>query len=343
MRILWPVLIGLLAASYIMYRNFDAQAIAGIRWTWHSTFWIAMALVMLGVRDFAYMYRVRVLTDGDLSWRRSFNVIFLWEFASALAPAILGGGFAFAIFIINREKINLGKSITVVLVTSFLDGLFLALSAPIVYLVAGKEKLFSAIDPGSISKITYGQGLLYTFWIAYAVIILYKAIIIYALFFKPRSVKWLLEKLFSTRLLHRWSARAEETGTQLVIASQGLKNKTRGYWLRAGAATFASWSGRLLVANCIIMAFSHVLVNHFVIYSRMTVMLILMLGSPTPGSSGVAELLFPNFLGEFITQGLAEPLTIIWRGLSYYPYLFIGAVLLPRWLKKVFSDKNELT
>jgi len=50
--------------------------------------------------------RIRALTDQELSWRQSFNVIMLWEFASALAPGMLGGGFVFAIFILNRERIN---------------------------------------------------------------------------------------------------------------------------------------------------------------------------------------------------------------------------------------------
>ena len=60
---------------------------------------------MVVIRDLGYMYRIRVLTDKYLSWRKSFDVIMLWEFASALTPSVVGGS-GIAIFILNREKIN---------------------------------------------------------------------------------------------------------------------------------------------------------------------------------------------------------------------------------------------
>jgi uncharacterized membrane protein YbhN (UPF0104 family) len=66
---------------------------------------------------------------------------------------------------------------------------------------------------------------------------------------------------------------------------------------------------------------------------------ILMIGSPTPGGAGVAELMFSNFLGEFIdNKSLTILLTIIWRMMSYYPYIIVGAIVLPRWIKRVWKD-----
>ena len=60
---------------------------------------------------------------------------------------------------------------------------------------------------------------------------------------------------------------------------------------------------------------------------------IIILLSPTPGGSGIAEYMFTDFLGEFITKGLAPSLGLLWRMLSYYPYLIIGAILLPKWIR----------
>src|SRR3954468_18003418 len=129
-RIVLPILLGLGASTYLLVSNFNSQAFNSIHWTWTSSFWIFMALVMMVIRDGAYMVRIRALTDDQLNWRQAFNVIMLWEFASALAPGMLGGGCIFAIFIINREKINMGKSITAVMLSSFQDGIFLAVMAP---------------------------------------------------------------------------------------------------------------------------------------------------------------------------------------------------------------------
>ena len=53
-------------------------------------------------------------------------------------------------------------------------------------------------------------------------------------------------------------------------------------------------------------------------------MWVIMLISPTPGSAGVAEVLFPQFLGDYIANASPEGLGLIWRILSYWPYLLIG-------------------
>src|SRR5687767_2664556 len=93
-KILVPILIGLGVASFLLYRNFSPGAFETVYWTWQSTYWLLLAFLMVVIRDLAYMIRLRVLTDNQLSWKQSFDVIMLWEFCSAIAPAILGGGFA---------------------------------------------------------------------------------------------------------------------------------------------------------------------------------------------------------------------------------------------------------
>ena len=271
-RILLPILLGLGAASYLLIRNFDKEAFATITWTWNSSFWIAMALLMMVVRDGAYMVRIRALTDDDLRWRDAFNVIMLWEFASALAPGMVGGGFIFAIFILNREKINMGRSITAIMLSSFQDGIFLAIMAPLVYFTIGHQRLFSTIDINNMSPVKFGSGLFYSFWVVYFIILAYKIFVAYALFVNPRFVKWLLIRLFSLPFLRRWKHGALETGNQLVIASNGLKNKSRKFWVNSFAGTFISWTARYTIVNCLILAFHNVPVDNFLIFGRQVVM-----------------------------------------------------------------------
>lgn len=333
-KIAIPVILGLSVAMFLLWRNFDVAAYSRITWNWYSTFWICMALVMMVIRDYAYMIRIRVLTSNFLTWRNAFNVIMLWEFSSAVAPAILGGGFIFAIFIINREKVNMGQSITAVMFTSFLDGIFLAVMAPLVYFLVGKESLFSSIHTGSMQQMAFGKGFFYSFWTIYFMILAYKLFVAYALFVNPRFVKWLLVKLFSLPFLRKWKPQALNTGSQLIIASKGLQNQTWRYWMLSLLATFASWTARYSIVNCIILAFNHEGTRNLVVYARQVVMGIIMLGSPTPGGSGIAEFMFSDFLGEFIPVGLAASLGLLWRLISYYPYLFIGAIVLPKWVRK---------
>jgi glycosyltransferase 2 family protein len=338
-RLLAPILIGLGVASFMLYRNFDQEAFAKIEFSWYAAFWLFLAFMMVVIRDAAYMVRIKVLTEGELNWRQCFDVIMLWEFSSALAPAILGGGFAFAIIIINREKINLGRSISVVMFTSFLDGMFFALIAPLVYFGFGKDMLFSSLDPGTLQQLSHGGKLNVTFWVIYFVVLAYKLFVAYALFINARGVKSLLLKIFSIKVLRRWKFSALQTGTEMVIASDELKGKKLDYWIYSFVATCISWSARFIIINCIIKAFSSIGFDHLLLYARQVVIGILMIGSPTPGGSGVAELMFSNFLGEFIdNKSLTSALALLWRLISYYPYIFLGAIILPRWLSRVMAN-----
>jgi uncharacterized protein (TIRG00374 family) len=333
-RIILAILLGLGVAVWLILREFKPEAFYQIIWTTNSTLWLLLALVSIFIRDFAYMVRVRALTDYDLSWYRSFIVIMLWEFSSALVPGMFGGGFLFAIFILNKEGINMGKSITAIMNSSFLDGIFLATMAPLVYWLIGKEALFSSVNIDT----TVGSSIFYTFWVVYFSIIGYKILIAYALFVNPHFIKSLLLKLTSLPLLNRWHQNAIETGGQLIIASKGLKNQDSKYWIITIISTFASWIARFSIVNCIIHAFhGESIVSDAVVYGKQVVMGIIILLSPTPGGSGLAEYIFSNFLNEFIPNGLASALGFLWRILSYYPYIFVGAIILPRWLKSHFK------
>ena len=66
-RILLPIALGLGAATYLLLKNFDREAFSHIPWSWRSSFWILMALMMMVVRDGAYMFRFRALTDDQIS------------------------------------------------------------------------------------------------------------------------------------------------------------------------------------------------------------------------------------------------------------------------------------
>lgn len=84
--------------------------------------------------------------------------------------------------------------------------------------------------------------------------------------------------------------------------------------------------------------------QHFLIFARQLVMWIMMLVSPTPGGSGFAEFVFSKYLGEFLpSAGVAIAMAILWRLISYYPYLFIGAFIVPKWIARSFGKTSKQT
>ena len=75
--------------------------------------------------------------------------------------------------------------------------------------------------------------------------------------------------------------------------------------------------------------------NHLLAYSKNIILWVLMLASPTPGSSGAAEYGFSAFFEELLGD-FTGAITILWRAYSYYPFLLIGILILPRWITRVY-------
>lgn len=338
-RVALPVAIGLGVASFLLIRNFDREAYSQVEWTASSYGYIFLSLLLMVIRDVAYMYRLRILTDGQISWRRSFDVIMLWEFASAVTPSIIGGS-AIALFIIHREGIGMGRTTAIVFITAFLDELFYILMVPIMLLWVGHHDLF--ISEGSYVLMNTRLGTQGIFVLGYLFILVLTTIIIYGVFVNPRGFKFILLAIFRLPVIRRWRPKAAETGDEIIITSREMKRKPMSFWAKAFAGTFFSWTARFLVINAMIMAFTTVTwAEHLLIYARQLVMWVILLISPTPGGSGVAEIVFSGFLGEFIPTGLTPAMGLTWRIISYYPYLFIGVVILPGWLKRVYTSKEK--
>ncbi|MCB9170338.1 MAG: flippase-like domain-containing protein [Flavobacteriales bacterium] len=305
------------------------DVLRSVDWTWQSTLFILLALLATAIRDLGYMYRMRVLTDSSLNWRSSFNVVMLWEFASSLTPSVVGGS-GIAMFIIDREGIPLGRSTAVVLVTAMLDEIFYIVTVPLVFVLVGMADLF----PQQLDNAFWGLPIKTIFWLGYAFIVSMTVTVAYAIFFRPRAFKYLLLQVFRWRLLRRWRPAVIKVGDDIIIASKEFRGKHAGYWARSFGATCFSWASRFLVINFIAAAFFPVS-DHLLLYARQLIMWVILLISPTPGSSGVAEIAFSGFFRDLIPAlGFIGAVAILWRILSYYLYLFIGVITLPRWLRR---------
>jgi uncharacterized membrane protein YbhN (UPF0104 family) len=220
----------------------------------------------------------------------------------------------------------------VITFTSFLDGIFIATMAPLVYFTVGRSELFAGVDTGSG---LLGAGFFTTFWVVYGIILVYKLFVAYALFVNPLFVKRALVGIFSIKGLRRWRRGMVTTGDQLIVAAAGLKQRGWSYWWPALLTTFLSWTARYSIVNCIVHAFHPGMGfgNDLVMYGKQVIMGIIVLLMPTPGGSGIAEIIFRKFLAMYITVG-PDKLAFLWRLMSYYPYIAIGAFLLPRWVRR---------
>ena len=296
---------------------------------------VLLSLLTLVFRHAGYAYRLRVISDQEISWIRCIVIVVLWEFASAVTPSVVGGT-AVAVFILLAEGLNFGRSIAFVMVTAILDNLFFVVASPTVMLLA-PGTVFPEVEA---AKLQIGKSLPYLFFISYALIAVYTLIMSYGLFAKPRAFKWILIKTTSIRWLKKWKLRAAAYGDQIIMASNELRGKNTKYWLLISLATIFIWCSRYITLNTIVTAFAEVSVSdHIVMFSRQVIMWIIMLISPTPGSSGTAEYFFLPFYEEYLGEYTFIS-AIFWRALTYYPYLLLGAIVLPRWIKNRFFNKD---
>lgn len=302
-------------------------------------FWFIVALLLMVGRDLGFTIRYRYLTDKMLSWKQAVKITLLAEFGTAVTPSSVGGS-SMAILFLSKEKIPVGKSTTMVFVSMLLDEMFFVVTFPLFLLVIPINTLFPDISSGgSEGLISYGITTLFV--IAYIVKVLLCVCLIVGLFFKPQAIRWLLIKIFRLPFLRRWHGGAVKAGDDLILSAKELRGKGRSYWFPLILATVLSWSSRYLVVNALFMMFFPVHDN-LLIFARQFVMWILMILSVTPGASGLSELIFQHYLGALIPIAALVPIIIIlWRLLSYYNYLFIGAFLLPRWASKAFKKENN--
>jgi hypothetical protein len=340
-KVIYPVIIGLGVVMYLFWKEFDIEALKLLHYSYQTALWILVALLFMVIRDLGYMVRLRVLTEKQLTWRQSFRVIMLWEFTSAVTPSAIGGT-SLAILYVNKEGISLGKSSAVVMATSFLDELYFILMFPILVLVVDSQLLFLSQSQNLDIR---NEFLLFAI-IGYTLKLSYTLFLCYGLFFNPRGLKWLLLLIFKLPILRRWRQDANDAGTEIIKSSKELVKKPFIFWIRAFVATFFSWTSRYWVVNAILLAFFTV-GDHFLVFARQLVMWIMMLVSPTPGGSGFAEYVFTRYLSDFIpveaamVGSIVIAMALLWRIISYYPYLFIGAIILPRWIASKFGKSDK--
>lgn len=342
-RIILPVAIGLSVTGYLLYKEFEPGSFNFVSFTFQSFLWLLISFLFMGVRDFGYMLRLRILTSNELSWRKVFNIIMLWEFTSAITPSAIGGT-SVAIFFINKEGVRIGRSTAVVMVTSFLDELYFILTFPIIILLLGRSDVFVLND--AAANLPWYQNEFFLLALGgYTVKLLYTLILSYGLFINPRGLKWLLLMIFKLPIIRKWRPQANESGTDLILTSQEFSGWPFSKWLKAFGATFFSWTSRYWVVNTLIITFLGVTWldwgEHIHVFAKQLVMWIMMLISPTPGGSGFAEYVFKEFLAAFIPAGTGVAMAFFWRLVSYYPYLFIGTFMVPRWIRKHFVSRKS--
>jgi len=130
-----------------------------------------------------------------------------------------------------------------------------------------------------------------------------------------------------------------------VATSKEMQKKTWGNHGKAMLATTGAWVFRFLAINCIILAFvadtPFDFYNQLLIMARGETMHVTTAFTPTPGGAGVVEYLFGGYFIDYVPEGIASLVALVWRVITYYSYLIGGAIIIPIWIREVIIRRSR--
>lgn len=334
-KVILPVVIGLLVIVYILIRQFNYEEFKSIAWNNRLWFFLGIAVFIYLLRHIFYAIRLKILSDKAFTFRHSLELVCIWEFASAISPTSIGGS-AVAVFFLSQEKISGAKAVSIVMYTVIIDSIFFLVSLVALLAWFGPE----LIRPNMQSLLEpYGI----TFIIVWLFILFYASVLTWGLF-RPKVIKNILFGLSKLPLIKRFQRSLVQTGQDVVTTSREIRNKPFSFHLWASLTTIGAWATRFLTVNFIILALVEIntdFISQFLLYARSQTMYVITQFSPTPGGSGVMELLFSGFFSDYISKGIGSVGALLWRLITYYPYLIIGVIIIPNWLRRIMRLKKR--
>lgn len=334
-KIILPVVLGLAAILYLVFKNFDVKEFEKIEWNQRLWFYLGMAVLIYIGRHLFYAYRLKILSDNQFTFKHAIELVVIWEFASAISPTSIGGS-AVAVFFLSQEKISAAKAVSIVLYTVVIDSIFFLFSLVIMLTLLGPKMIYP-----ELASIFEPQGWL--FILVWTFMFVYGGILTWGLF-KPAIIKKLLIWFAKLPLIRRFKKSFHQTGEDVMLTSVELAKKPLRFHMEASALTIGAWFCKFLIVNFLIMAFVEIdwsFTDQFLMYARSETMHVITQFSPTPGGSGVMEYYFPKFFADYISESLGSVVALLWRLITYYPYLIIGAIIIPAWIRRVIKSKRK--
>lgn len=334
LQLMLPISIGLIVIGWLFAREFGKESFAGISFDLCSVGFILLALFFMFSHDMGLIWRFRLLADNKLTWKQAFNIHVLNEFTSAVTPSAVGGS-ALVVLFLNKEGISVGRSTSIMITNLFLDELFFVIICPVLFMLVPLAELFNVT---SVISATIGV----VFWSMYGILVVWTYLLYVGLFRRPDLIVGFFSLIFRFPFLNRWQNKIQSFSESLLHSSKEINNKPWMFWASAFTTTSLSWISRFLVANALFLAFTPIH-NHLVIFGRQLMLWIVMVVSPTPGGSGFTEIAFREYYSDLhLANGSILLIILIWRVISYYLYLLLGAVFIPKWIKKSFDGgKNQ--
>ena len=317
-------------AGTLLYGKDPAQSLAAIRtlhWPWllvglglASMDWIGGGLRLWVVARVVHPdppLKGMILAGGMSAW------------ASYLTPLQSGAG-PMMMYTMRRFGVPLPVAMTSTLMTFIATVLFFALAGPLAILLGAGQAL-------GAKQAILGLSLYDLFIGSLGVFVSLAALLIGVMVF-PRPISALVHRLaeWAGERHHKVAARLEglRAGIDQAHASLVQFNTPKG-WLALVWATLLSGPSHAnkLLAGYVAMRTLGIQAHVVEILLLQTLITFLRYVAPTPGASGIAEMLAALIMASYVPKPLTPLYTLVWRLiLSYYTIAF-GFLVFSSWVR----------
>ena len=294
----------------------------------------AFGLVVMGWLLDSLKFLTLARAAGEkLRFKDTFAVVLVNYFGCAITPMQSGGG-PFQVYMLYQEGVAVGKSIAITLVRTIFTLVILVLVVPFAL----------SLDESVLQNYRYLS--LYLYYIL-AFVIGAVALIVISIV-KPAIVKFIVEKIM--KFINRFGfikAKRLKCILQRIYSEIDVYNTNMKAFVGNGKKWFVL---SFLLAICHMFVYMSVMpvvilatgfsVNFLQCLIAEALFLFVLYFVPTPGASGIAECGAATICAMFMPLGAAGITAIIWRMLSEYTGIALGAVAMIKSLG--LSNANDL-
>lgn len=320
-------------AGLLLYGNNFQQflgAMGSLRWGW-----VLAGLAVASLDWFGGGLRLWVLTrhlDPKAPLGGSIIASGLCAWAAALTPAQTGGG-PLLIYSLKRYGTPVPDAIIAVFMNFVATIVFFSIAGPLaVFLGAGRSLERHGILGQTFTLFDLFNVSLSAFVIA--------GIVILTVFLFPGLARHILRgaarwfETHSSPRLARWASKVKE-GVDRAHDGMNAFLNARG-WRVLGVSVVLSGPAYApkLLAGYVVLRMLGIEVNFVDVLLLQTLITFLLYFAPTPGGSGLAELISAAVMSIYVPRALTPSYILLWRLVGSYLTVAVGSFVFWRWLKR---------
>ncbi|HWP38465.1 MAG TPA: lysylphosphatidylglycerol synthase transmembrane domain-containing protein [Gemmatimonadales bacterium] len=326
--------VGLLFYGNNFARFVDAMLSLNLRWLILGLVLASMDWIGGGLR--LWVLARHVHRDTNLGGAIVAGGLNTW--ASLLTPSQTGGG-PMMIYALKRYGVPLPEAMISSLMTFVATVVFFAIAGPLAVMFGGGRSLeqhgiLGVLTLYDLFRISLGG------FVAIGLVMVGMFVFPGAVRAMARRVVTWLESHQSHRLAHRIDdlrAGVDRSHECVVTFFRG-----RGWGaLLAGVLLSPLAFANRLVAGYVVLRMLNIEAHFVDVLLLQTVITFLLYFAPTPGGSGLAEVLSAAVMSIYVPRELTPSYILLWRIVGSYLTVFFGSVVFWRWLKGA-EDRDEL-